>query len=253
MATGSGAFEKLDIGRVFQTTFGIIRRNMIPLAILGIVLDILPSALSIIMKQKVLLGIEKPESLPTNMAIAFVTMCFATVFQAASIHVTIADLNGRSISVAEALRRSVKLIIPLIGIGVMLSIAIGFGILLLIVPGLMVACAFAVAVPARVVEGIPANATLDRSRYLTRGNRWRIFWLGGIWLIMLAVFEAAVIALSGNMQSLPNLGLGSAGIATLVVSFVIGVVSTVTISVLYFELRRIKDGVGATDLATVFD
>jgi len=244
MATSSGASEKLDIGRVFQTTFGAIQRNLITLALLGIMLDVLPTALSMIMKQKVLFGIEKPESLMANITFAFVSSCAATLLQGAVIQVTITELSGRSISIAESLMRSLKVFFPMIGVVLLQSFAIGIGIVLLIVPGIMMACAFAVALPARVVENIPVSATLDRSRYLTRGNRWRIFWLGGIWLIMLAVLEAMLIAVAGGMQGLPDLGSGNADIVTLVVSFILNIATAVTISVLYLELRRITDGVG---------
>ena len=264
MATTTGSVEKLDIGKVIQVSFALVRRYLPTFAILALLFSALPVLLNAYLQSQVMVGtggIGAQVRPGPNMSGAwlvtmvggFVTLIGSLIFQAASIQISIADLNGRTVKVGDTLRLAMKHIAPLTVIGVLVSLAFSLGFVLLIVPGIMIACAFSVAAPARVVENIPAMATFRRSRDLTRGNRWRIFGLGVIYTILVGGFEAGLFALFGGVGGMMNPTSTPRLILLPIISLVIGTISASTIAVLYFELRRIKDGVGATDLAAVFD
>jgi integral membrane sensor domain MASE1 len=106
-----------------------------------------------------------------------------------------------------------------------------------------------VAVPAAVVERPGVFAALGRSSELTKGHRWQI--LGLLLVYLLIVFGFSLLL----------------GFAVLIVSFipllpvlvsavgnaVLAAFGAVVFTVLYSELRRIKDGVGVDVIAQVFD
>jgi hypothetical protein len=63
----------------------------------------------------------------------------------------------------------------LVGVSVLTSFGIVTGFLLLVVPGLVLATRWALAVPVVMVEGASPRAAMRRSRELVRGNGRRVF------------------------------------------------------------------------------
>jgi len=63
----------------------------------------------------------------------------------------------------------------LVGVSVLTSFGIVAGFLLLVVPGLVLATRWALAVPVVMVEGASPRAAMRRSRQLVRGNGRRVF------------------------------------------------------------------------------
>ena len=114
------------------------------------------------------------------------------------------------------------------------------------VPGLMLMTRWWVAVAASVVERTGIFASLRRSARLTKGYRWRVF---GI----IVVIYAGQFIIDRLITGL----LGWAPYFTMVASFLVTVAITayfaVVTAVCYHDLRVLKDGVGAADIARVFD
>jgi len=125
------------------------------------------------------------------------------------------------------------------------------GTVLLVVPALLWYCVLFVAVPAAVVEpnlGSSADA-LERSRVLTRGNRWGIL---AILLVDLVVTVAVVVATSAfaalaSVVPRSILIAASSTVIVLVSSF-----SACTAAVAYNDLRVSKEGVSTADLVRIF-
>lgn len=59
--------------------------------------------------------------------------------------------------------------------------AVFFGLLFFIVPGIILALAFSLAIPIIAIEGSRTIDALRRSYDLTRGRRWTIFWCSSAW------------------------------------------------------------------------
>jgi hypothetical protein len=117
----------------------------------------------------------------------------------------------------------------------------------------MLAVMWAVTLPAVVGETSNIFRAFGRSRALTRGNRWRIFGLALLVLLLLMVLDGVLIATSGGLQAMAaNQGLS---VASVVVSTIVGFVFSVTLSVgsaaLYVQLRELK-GAGGESVAQVF-
>jgi len=99
-----------------------------------------------------------------------------------------------------------------------------------------------------------------RSNQLTKGNRWRIFGLFVvIWLLLLVVGTVLGLVSAASMYSagaLENPAAAALSPVNIVINIVqqtiTGMLFTALFSVLYVELRRAREGLGAEGLAEIF-
>lgn len=78
-------------------------------------------------------------------------------------------------SVGEALGRASGSMLRLVRVSLLYGLGTGLASLLLIVPGLVLATRWAVAVPVAMLEGLNARDSLRRSREIVAGNGWPVF------------------------------------------------------------------------------
>lgn len=251
---------KLEIGRVFTTTFAVVGRNLRPFALVAFLFGGLPGLVSL--GARTALGLNSLQPNPASMLVSLpfglIAFACAMISQSALIQMTVADLDGQPVSVRPALIRGVRAILPLLGLAIVYSVACGFASVLLIVPGIMLALAWCVSTPAYVIENRGIFAAFSRSAALTKGSRWRLFGLFLILMITFFVVEIAAVGLFGGFDGFArSMANGSAvsviQLISVMISMILAMVMHPGIAVLYSELRRLKDGVGAGDLAAVFD
>lgn len=172
-------------------------------------------------------------------------------------HGVLQALDGREVRLgamlATGVRKLGKLFLVSLGVGLLAM----FGLLLLVVPGLIALCAFWVAAPVAVAEQGGAGEAMSRSATLTQGYRWPV-------LAALLVTFGAALALA----AIAGFGVGFA--ATVLagpeavdhpaVDAIIELLSTVASgflyaapAVAYHDLRVLKEGVDTGQLSRVFD
>ena len=149
-------------------------------------------------------------------------------------------LDPRRPSVGDAFRLGLPLFLPLLLVNILVNLLVGFGFVLLIVPGLYLAGRTIVAVAAAVAErrGNPL-ASVGRSFALTRGQGWRIFFF--IFLVFLVAFIVQ-IAVNGTLGtgigllpgaddrfSLRSLLLAALGALFTALFFILGVLLSVAL------------------------
>jgi hypothetical protein len=107
--------------------------------------------------------------------------------------VAVADIrDGRAdLSIRDTLSRVQPRLNTLAVVGLLAAIGITVGLLLLIVPGLVLATWWALVVPAIVFEGRSVFEAFGRSRELVRGNGWNVF--GLIVLTFLVLLGAGIV------------------------------------------------------------
>ncbi len=107
--------------------------------------------------------------------------------------VAVADIrDGRAdLSIRDTLSRVRPRLNTLAVVGLLAAIGITVGLLLLIVPGLLLATWWALVVPAIVLEGRSIFEAFGRSRELVRGNGWNVF--GLIVLTFLVLLGAGIV------------------------------------------------------------
>lgn len=118
------------------------------------------------------------------------------------------------------------------------------GLVVLIVPGLILSCMWAVFLPAHMAEGDSFLSCFARSSRLTKGCRWRIF---GLTLIYGLLVGGLVGFLSGFANGLASSHVPSGVvIAVRVIAALLGaavaVVSAAGVAAIYLGLRGAKEG-----------
>jgi hypothetical protein len=266
MATVVSEYEerRMSVGRVFQRAFSAIAQN--PGVVVGLALAIgaLPGLLmSFLFVQ---FGFFSPAgiqsgaiSFRTLMGATFISglvgMVIAALVQGALTRAVVSANEGRSASFGECLSTGLRVALPLIGLGIVFAIAVGAGFVLLIVPGVILALMWSVAVPALVVENTGVFGSLSRSAELTKGSRWKIL---GVFFVLLVGYWilSLVLGLVGLRMYGPGTSVTGFTVANILGSVILGTIfnmlwGTIQPS-LYVELRQARDGDSAEHLAEVF-
>jgi hypothetical protein len=279
--TTIAATETFSIGRVISRLFGVLQRNLVTFLLLSVLLVGLPTAaVSFVqlstMSPLVSAGASADPSAVFSQAFAPLRLLFGAValllsifgnsmLQAGVIHASVSDLLGRRAGFGECLATGLRFCLPVFGIGLVVGICCAFGFLVFIVPGVLLALAWCVAAPAEVVERVGVFAALGRSATLTRNHRGAILGLAVIYIVALWIVQAT---LSGGMMASAGLGASGFGarpgqgfqnlmllqtIVQLVLTTLFASIGSAGIASIYFELRQTKEGIGAEQLASVFD
>jgi hypothetical protein len=192
-----------------------------------------------------------PRAIGFGLAYGLLQLLLSVLLTVAAVFLTVREIRGQRASVGEALRIGLGRVLPVLGVAILVSLAIGLGFIALVVPGLILLVMFWVAVPVAVVEQPGVLASLRRSAALTRGHRWKIF---AILLIMMLI-AIGFSPLAGIAAWLISSVFGTFGIvvADYLWSIVVGSISAVMPAVTYHHLRAVKEGTDIDQLAAVFD
>jgi len=259
---------KLDIARVLEGTFKVLGRNIVTFGVLALLLSGLPTAIVAFFQISAMRGEDGGFSLASFMTAAYWTaasmgglasLIFSAILQGTLIYATVQDMNGQRPAIASSLANGLRSFLPLIGVTILFSLAMMFGFVLLLVPGIMIACAWCVAVPALVADRTGVFGAFSRAADLTRGNRWRIFALGTVIVILLLVISSIFNAVTGvstfggdPVQALERALSPLAMVLGVIRSTITSVISATLVAVLYVELRNLKDGGAPGWLSDVF-
>jgi hypothetical protein len=260
--------RKLDIARVLGETFQVIGRNIVTFTVLGLVLAGLPAGVLAFIQagwlksQGDLTSVVMSPGYFANVGYgALVSLITTAILQGALIYATVQDMNGQKPAVGEALATGLRNFLGLIIVSILFGLAVVFGMILLIVPGIMIACAWCVAVPALVAERRGVFDSFSRAAELTRGHRWRIFGLFFLlWVILIvlgmvigSITTAAMFTTPGALDNPMAVALNPLNIVLQVIQQTItAVLGASLVAVLYVELRKLRDGAGPQWLAEIF-
>jgi hypothetical protein len=134
----------------------------------------------------------------------------------------------------------------LIGAGVLATIIIVIGFILIIVPGLIALTFLAVVAPAVVIDRAGVTGALRRSRELVSGHAWRVFGVIVVLFLITAVIGGILSAIGGSASDESFAGYA---VADLIVRVLLGPLTAIAATVIYVELRRVKGEPLAQDSA----
>lgn len=165
-------------------------------------------------------------------------------FLSASLYrLALGELEGETPTPNEVFTTGAHLFLPLFAVNLLYVLAVGFGLILLIVPGVMLGLAWCIAGPALIDRRTGITQSFGESAQLTRGNRWRLFGLFLLFALAVSivngVFGALGLATNYAAEGLfsgPRL-LGSAIISTAVTAL-----ATPGLAAIYVQLRELKGG-----------
>jgi hypothetical protein len=157
------------------------------------------------------------------------------ILTGALIQVVATRLQGKEITVGEAYSSvGIGTFAMLVVAMILAAIAIVIGFVLLIIPGFYLLIRFLFVSQAIVLERKGIFEAFSRSGELVSGFWWRVFGYAVVLFLLVAVIQGFVGAISGPAAIIAFI------VAALIQPFSVGV-----LTLLYYDLRREKEGVGS--------
>ena len=145
----------------------------------------------------------------------------------------VADIrDGRSdLGVGETFSKVWPRVWPLLGASILAGLGIAFGLLLLIVPGLILLTWWALIPPSIVLENRGVFESFGRSRELVRGHGWNVFGVLIITYLLSAVISGVIRAIFTPLPDYVGTYIGDVIGGSIVAPF-----SALAITLMYFRL-----------------
>lgn len=247
----------MTLGQVLDTTFSLYKRNF--WLFVGIT-SIPFLAVLILQVGAAALQLSRPSPQPASPALASGAIVGGIVFllayfllagaaQAATIF-AVSDLYlGRAATVRGSFRKVGGKAFRVILVLLLVGLTVGVGFLLLIIPGIILFCRTAVAVPASMLEDTKAVGSIERSMQLTKGFAMQIFLIFLlVWVlsyIALLIFQVPFAYLQGaTAQARQTLVFGMLALqhlSSFLSNVLVGPIGTIAFSLMYYNLRVRKE------------
>lgn len=168
----------------------------------------------------------------------------ATVIAVSQVHLE------RPASVMDSIRRIGPRIVGLSVMLIAVTLAVGIGFVLLIIPAVILVTMWALTIPVAVLENKGLSDSVSRSAELTKGDRWRVLLicvlLGILFYVIWSVINIPIFALIGiSARSSPEAMLGWPQVALVLAQFLtqclVGPLLTIALSLLYYDERVRKE------------
>jgi hypothetical protein len=244
--------RRFETGPILSEVFATYFANFLPFLILTLV------AYSPVLLLTGLVGVSQARTDVAEAAVGCLTilggLLCGPLAQGAVTFGVLQHLRGKEAAIGDCLRLGLSSLLPVLGVAILQGLATAGGLILCVVPGIIIAVALAVSVPAAVEERPGAMAALRRSSFLTRGYRWPVFFvLLALGLIAFGV-ELAAAGLSGGLA---DALAGRTSPGKEILSQLFGLVPTgltaTAAAVIYYRLRSAKESIDVDELASVFD
>ena len=221
---------KLDTGRVFERIFEIYREQFTLL---------IPAALVLFIPVAILNGLLHTSG---GVLVALASTAIALVatywYQGMVVEAVVDILDGRRDHTVGSLFSSASPFLGrLIGAGLLATLIIIIGFILIIVPGLIALTFLAVVAPAVVIDRLGVTDALRRSRALVSDNAWRVFGVIVVLFLITAVISGVLSAIGGSISDDSFVGFA---LADLIGRVLLSPLSAIAATVMYVELRRVK-------------
>jgi len=237
----------LSIGDVLGKTFSIFFSNLLPFALLtGVAMSpllILEGYTSAVVKTP---GAPSPQTLVPLLLLVLLSVFCPYLATGAITYGVFQQLRGKDATIGDCLGRGLSALLPVLGLAIVQGVAVTLGLMLCLIPGLLLALRWAVAVPAMVTERTGVGESLSRSTYLTDGSRGEVF--GVLFVLGLLQFGSGFAVGLLKVKN-PILGLTLSAFQSL---FTVGLSATGT-AVMYYRLRSLRESIDVDQLASVFD
>ncbi|MBZ5493104.1 MAG: hypothetical protein LAO76_19485 [Acidobacteriia bacterium] len=242
----------LSLGRLLAETFDIYRHNFllflgisaIPNGVLLLILILFDKTLGTIRNGVGILG--ALEVLFTIVAIVLVP-CIVT----AATTFAVSDVClERPTSIRSCFFRVFGKVLKILAVSLMVGIIVGFGLLLLLAPGVYWAGVFGVAIPAVVLENIRVGQALPRSSDLTQNFRSRVIIVFFLTTIFSGIMKYALNAglellwpiIHPHFVHLTKLNLRD--ISSVLALTLFAPISAIGLTLVYYDLRVRKEPFG---------
>lgn len=253
MTATTGGISHFDMGRVFTRTFGVVGANFLPFFVLALLFGFVPAVVVAVGPEYLSPDLDTQAEGGIKALAGILQFGLSYVLAAALTRGTIDDLDGRKASIGKCLTTGLKYAFPAFIVALVGGVAVLLGLILFVIPGIIMAIAWSMSTPALVIERTGIFGALSRSAQLTRGHRWALLGL----MICFVLVMIAILILVGAVGAGVGFAVGEPHLATQIGSALGGslgaLLGAVMFTTAYAELRGARDGVGVSELASVFD
>lgn len=253
----------LSLGEILDRTFSLYRRNFVLFVGITAIPHLLTLALNLCQVFLVRFPATTPFGRPLSTSVSGGLMAFgifgalvaiiiylvtylfsqgATIFAVSELYL------GRSTSISESLGRVWGQLANLFGVLLLNGLAVMGGFILLIIPGIYIACRLITCVPAALLEDLGPRTSLERSFFLTKDNAGRAFLIYLLYFVLLysIAFVFALpfgvgIAMSAKDPAMLRFWTGFLQVGSFLAEVFISPILLIATSVFYYDLRVRKE------------
>jgi len=259
------ALRPLTTGELLDRTFSLYRSHFA--LFLGIFA--LPH-LCVLAFQCLALAFQSPGNQVRNVLTAAIFSVLAGLLSivviAASQAATVVAVSNvyldRPASVMDSFSKVKHQIGGVIWLSAKVGFLVGLACIALIVPGILLAVRWSLAVPAKVLEDKNSGEAMSRSTELTLGNRGRVFVIWFLFVIlsigvsMLLQWPIQIAAGVGGLTALQHAAVGwrvASLVATFISQCLVGPLATIAFSLVYYDERVRKEAFDLQLMMTTLD
>jgi hypothetical protein len=155
---------------------------------------------------------------------------------------------GHPATIYDSFRRIRGRLLTVVLVVVITMLLVGAGFFLLIVPGIMILCRIAIAIPVATLEPVSASEAVSRSMRLSKGRAWHVFavfaLVAGLIMVATTIFQLPFLLMAGSMFKPHALPIGLFLLSELfswIASVLVAPVGTIALSLLYYDFRIRKE------------
>jgi hypothetical protein len=213
---------RLDTARVFERVSSIYRAQAGVLLPSAIIVYLIPAAIG-----------------ATNrIYLQFAASFICGVYYQGMVVQAVRDIQDgvRDLALGRLFRSVGPVLAQLMWTAILIGLGVGLGFLAFIIPGLVLATMWSVAVPVVVCEVRTAPQALGRSRELVRGHGWQVFAVLVVTVLIVlvadAIFATVATAISNNDVVF--------AVGNLIATAITAPILVLAAAVVYLELLQLK-------------
>jgi hypothetical protein len=259
---GEGGLRPLDIGQTLDAAVNLYRKNaftlwrlvaivIVPIQVIGVLLRrvTLPSDVTLYHSTFYTHGATNSTGYSVGVLVVSLLSLFGQLLATGAVFKLQLDAYlGRPHEIRESLEYAFAghRLLSLLWVGIIATVMIVVGLILIIVPGIYLFVALSVAVPVLMLEGQRGMAAISRSMSLVSGRWWPTLGrlIVGLILYIVAVFVIGAIAGAiAHSTTNATLFLVINGAVGALISILLAPFFAAIINVTYIDLRVRKEGV----------
>ena len=228
----------LSLGEILDGALVLLRRHFVLVLGIAIVCEGIPTAMDVYID---LMG-GASQNPVLNLLDRVLTVVGSVFVTGATVRVVSEAYLGRTPLFGDAMGFAGQRFGPVFGANFLSGLLTVLAMVLLIIPGIIVACGYSVAAQAAALESGSSGEALRRSWNLTKGFRWKALGLGAVSIALFLVVFLGAGLLAGILSGvLGGLDAVLAVLAGGVSLFIYPVISCV-FTLFYYDLRVRKEG-----------
>jgi hypothetical protein len=251
----------LSLGEVLDRTFSLYRRHFalfvgitaIPQLLIlayNLISGAFPGmkAPSAIGQPRIAPGIVSPIALIGALIAVFIFLLVYLLAQGGTVYAVSELYLGRATTIGASLRRMRGHFLSLFGVTLLSGLAAGAAAILLIIPGIYVACRLIICVPIALLEGLGPGDALSRSFALTKNEAGRAFIIYLLYFVLLVVavilFEfpfGLAARLTASNPGTASIWLALVQVGNFLATILVAPFFTIATAVFYYDLRVRKE------------